>query len=202
MEQKVKDNLLQMRRFGRAGGHLTSLPVKVREATDKDIWPMYCLYSWLLTMGTGSLDTKPPDESVIETCKKDAQQSGCPCFVAEIAGQVVGFAYAEKFNRENGYRYTVKDYVFVHPEAQGEGVATQLLTALIAECTVRGFRQMITMVSDINNKAAIHLHEKCGFKEVGLLKAVGFKFDEWLDTMLMQRSLGPGDKTPEKEESK
>ncbi|MCD8339242.1 MAG: N-acetyltransferase family protein, partial [Burkholderiales bacterium] len=160
---------------------------------------MYCLYSWLLTMGTGSLDTRPPDTSVIEKCKEDAKNSNCPCFVAEIAGEVGGFAYAEKFTRENGYRFTVKDYVYVHPEAQGEGVATQLLSALIAECTVRGFRQMITFVGDKKNKAAIHLHEKCGFKEVGCLKSVGFKFDEWLDTILMQRALGPGSETPEKE---
>ncbi len=174
---------------------MNKLHINIRESTERDIESMYSLYSQLLTMGTGSLHVRPPDDREVARCKEDAANSGCPCFVAEVSGSVLGFAYAEVFSREHGYRYTVKDYVYVHPEAQGEGVATQLLTALIEECTKRGFRQMITYVGDSKNEAAIRLHKKCGFKEVGRLKAVGFKFDRWLETIVMQLTLGDGDKT-------
>ncbi len=174
---------------------MNKLQINIRESTEHDIDAMYSLYSQLLTMGTGSLHVRPPDESEVARCKVDAARSGCPCFVAEVSGSVLGFGYAEVFGREHGYRYTVREYVYVHPEAQGEGVATQLLAALIEECTKRGFRQMITYVGDSKNVPAIKLHKKCGFEEVGRLKAVGFKFDRWLDTIVMQRTLGDGNKT-------
>ncbi len=174
---------------------MNKLHINIRESTEHDIDAMYSVYSQLLTMGTGSLHVRPPDESEVSRCKEAASKSGCPCFVAEVSGSVLGFAYAEVFGREHGYRYTVREYIFVHPEAQGEGVATQLLAALIKECSKRGFRQMITYVSDSDNEAAIRLHKKGGFKEVGRLKAVGFKFDRWLETIIMQLPLGDGHKT-------
>ncbi|MCD7988674.1 MAG: N-acetyltransferase family protein [Klebsiella quasipneumoniae] len=172
---------------------MNSLQVNIRESTDDDNLAMSSIYSQLLALGTGSLADAPPSDEEIGRCKEDAAESGCPCFVAEVQGAIVGFAYAEKFSWEKGYRYTVKDYVYVHPEAQGEGVATQLLEALIAECEARGFRQMVNFVCDAKNEAAVNLHKKVGFKEIGRMKSIGFKFDEWLDTIVMQRPLGAGD---------
>ncbi len=170
-----------------------SLEVSIRNASKSDIESMLCLYSQIVVTGTGSLDLQLPAARDIERNREYAEEHNCPCFVAEVAGEVVGFAYVFPFMPEQGYQNTVCDHVFVHPEAQGDGVGTQLLTALIAKCEAEGYRQMIAYISDKENKAAVALHESCKFEKVGELKSVGWKFGRWLDTLVYQRVLQPGD---------
>lgn len=170
-----------------------SLEVSIRNASKDDIEAMLCLYSQIVVMGTGSLDLRLPSSKDIERTREYAEEHHCPCFVAEVSGEVVGFAYVLPFSPEQGYVNTVRDFVFVHPEAQGDGVGTQLLTALIAECESKGYRQMIAYIGDKENKAAIALHENCKFERVGELKLVGWKLGRWLDTLVYQRVLQPGD---------
>ena len=147
-----------------------SLEVSIRNASKDDIEAMLCLYSQIVVMGTGSLDLRLPSSKDIERTREYAEEHHCPCFVAEVSGEVVGFAYVLPFSPEQGYVNTVRDFVFVHPEAQGDGVGTQLLTALIAECESNG-----------------------KFERVGELKSVGWKLGRWLDTLVYQRVLQPGD---------
>jgi phosphinothricin acetyltransferase len=64
------------------------------------------------------------------------------------------------------------------------------MTPLIETCGARGFRQMIAVIGDSANAASIRLHEKFGFQHAGVFRDVGFKFERWLDTVLMQRALG------------
>ena len=69
------------------------------------------------------------------------------------------------------------------------------MTALIDACAAAGFRQMIGYI-DGANVASIKLHEGFGFRQVGYLPAVGYKFGRWTDSIMMQRSLGPGATEP------
>jgi phosphinothricin acetyltransferase len=86
----------------------------------------------------------------------------------------------------------VEDSIYVATGAQRRGIGRALLEALIQEAERRGFRQMIAVIGDSNQPASIALHAAAGFRLIGTLEGVGFKFDRWLDTVLMQRSLGPG----------
>ncbi len=172
------------------------LEVQIRNATEKDIPAMLCLYSQIVVLGTGTLDRQLPTEKEINRNREYAQDHGCPCFVAEVGGEIVGFAYAMPYSPEQGYKNSVTDHVFVHPEARGDGVGTQLLTALIAQCESIGYRQMIAYIGDKTNSVAIRLHEKCGFELAGELKSVGWKFGKWLDTVIYQKTLAPGATVP------
>jgi len=67
---------------------------------------------------------------------------------------------------------------------------------LIAAAEAGGFRQMVAVIGDSDNRASIALHERLGFHRVGTLHAVGWKHGRWLDSVLMQRPLGAGDRTP------
>jgi phosphinothricin acetyltransferase len=60
------------------------------------------------------------------------------------------------------------------------------------ECERRGFRQMIAVIGDSAQTPSIELHRALGFRLIGNVENVGYKFDRWLDTVLMQRALGPG----------
>jgi phosphinothricin acetyltransferase len=110
-------------------------------------------------------------------------------------GRVLGFAYAAPYRPRAAYRYTVEDSVYVAPEAVGRGIGMALLDALIETCTTIGFRQMVAVIGDSENRRSIRLHEKAGFVHAGTLEAVGYKFDRWVDSVTMQRALGPGSGT-------
>jgi phosphinothricin acetyltransferase len=52
---------------------------------------------------------------------------------------------------------------------------------------------MLAVIGDSANRASVALHLSLGFTAVGTFRAVGFKFGRWVDSVLMQRALGPGD---------
>jgi phosphinothricin acetyltransferase len=143
-----------------------------------------------------SFELTPPDAAEIARRRVDVLARGLPYVVAELAGAVVGFAYAAPYRLRPAYRYTVEDSVYVHRDAAGRGVGRELLERLIADCAAAGYRQMIGVIGDSGNAASIGLHAACGFARAGLLPAVGFKFGRWVDSVLMQRPLGEGDATP------
>jgi phosphinothricin acetyltransferase len=87
----------------------------------------------------------------------------------------------------------------VAPDLIGKGIGRLALTEIIQRCTAAGFRQMVAVIGDSANAASIALHERLGFRQAGVLTAVGFKFGRWVDSVLMQRALGPGDESLPKE---
>jgi L-amino acid N-acyltransferase YncA len=115
-----------------------------------------------------------------------------PFLVAESSdGLVVGYAYAGPYRLRPAYRFTVENSIYVDKDWLGRGVGKLLLLELIQSCEQRGMREMVAVIGDSANRASIELHSKAGFLPVGVLRDVGFKFGKWLDTVLMQLSLGP-----------
>jgi L-amino acid N-acyltransferase YncA len=118
-------------------------------------------------------------------------ESGLPWYVAEAPDlTILGYAYAGLFHPRSAYRYTVENAVYVDPASLRRGIGTALMQRLIEECGRRGYRQMIALIGEADNHASIRLHEKLGFRPVGVLADVGFKFDRWVSVPLMQRALG------------
>ena len=114
---------------------------------------------------------------------------GLPFLVAEVTGEVAGYAYAGPWRLKPAYRLTVEDSVFVAPDRTGSGVGRLLLTELLTACADAGLRQVIAVIADTGDPASAGLHSKCGFTEAGRLTGVGFKHGRWIDTLLMQRTL-------------
>jgi L-amino acid N-acyltransferase YncA len=150
------------------------------------------IYDHAVRHGTASFETEPPDETEMTRRFRALVDGGFPYLVAERDGAVVGYAYAGPYRTRPAYRYTVEDSIYISPAAQRRGVGRALLEELIAQCTARGFRQMIAVIGDSAQIASIELHRAAGFHYVGNLQNVGFKFGRWLDSVLMQRPLGPG----------
>ena len=110
----------------------------------------------------------------------------------EVDGAVAGYAYAGAFRERPAYRFTVEDSIYIAPDMHRRGIGRALLTRLLAEAEAAGFRQMIAVIGDSGQAASIAVHRACGFHDVGVFEAVGFKFGRWLDTVQMQRPLGKG----------
>ncbi len=169
--------------------------VAIRPATGTDIPAIAAIYAHHVRHGRASFETEPPDEAEMRRRHAANAGAGYPYLVAERGGVVVGYAYGSAYRPRAAYRDTVENSVYLRPDEAGRGTASALLAALIATCAECGFRQMIAVVGDSANTPSIKLHERHGFRLVGTLRSVGFKHGQWLDTVLLQRELGPGDST-------
>ena len=164
----------------------------IRPATPADIPAIAAIYDEAVRTGTASFELTPP--GVGEMARRHAAlvEGGYPYLVLEEEGAILGYAYAGAFRPRIAYRHTVENSIYVAPAAQGRGIGRALLEALVEECAARGFRQMVAVIGDSANTGSIALHAACGFAHIGVLAATGLKFGRWIDTVLMQRALGPG----------
>ena len=172
-----------------------SAGLQVRASREADLPSLTAIYAHHVLNGLASFEIEPPDEAEMRRRRSDVLARGLPYFVAERGGEVVGFAYAAPYRTRPAYRFTVEDSVYVHRDHVGHGVGATLLAVLIAACERAGCRQMIAVIGDSANHASIKLHERCGFALAGLLPSAGFKLGRWVDSVLMQRALGEGDRS-------
>ena len=164
--------------------------IGIRPATLADLPAIVAIYAHNVRTGTASFETEPPDLAEMTRRFQTLQDAGMPYVVAEADGKLLGYAYAGPYRARPAYRNTVEDSIYLDTAAQGRGVGTMLLQALIRECQARGFKQMVAVVGGgYENPGSAKLHARCGFREVGVLEKVGYKFDRWLDCLLMQRAL-------------
>jgi L-amino acid N-acyltransferase YncA len=173
-----------------------SEPVAVRDAAQHDFREIARIYDHHVLTGLASYEEEPPGEDEMLRRGSEARERGLPWLVAFTGrGAVVGYAYAMPYRLRSGYRYTLEDSIYVAPEDLRRGVGCALLGELIERCTMLGYRQMVAVIGDSANTASIGLHQKLGFRPVGMLPSTGFKHRRWVDTVLMQRALGDGDTT-------
>lgn len=166
--------------------------ISIRPAIAADIPGITEIYGHAVRHGTASFEIEPPSEAEMGRRFEELVDGDYPYFAADLDGTLSGFAYVKAFHARPAYRWTVEDSVYVAPAAIRTGVGRALLFRLIVECDMLGFRQMIGVIGDSANAASIELHRQAGFRVVGTFEAVGFKFGRWLDTVLMQRTLGEG----------
>ena len=167
----------------------------VRPSVENDVPAMLAIYAHHIKNGLGAFDPEPMHDEDIKRRRKNMLRRRLPHLVAERDGVVVGYAYAVPFRKRPAYRYAVKHSIYVHPDHLHSGIGRVLLPALIDACSAAGFRQMFAYV-DAENVPSQNLHEAFGFRRVGMLEGVGYKFGRWTDSLLMQRALGPGSTTP------
>jgi phosphinothricin acetyltransferase len=172
------------------------MPTALRPATLADIPAITAIYAHAVKYGTASFETEPPGEPEMADRFHALAAGGFPYLVAESGGAVRGYAYAGLYRARIAYRYTVENSVYVAPDCHRQGIGRALLDELVSQASGLGFRQMIAVIGDSAQTASIVLHRAAGFEMVGTFTAVGFKFGRWLDTVLMQRSLGNGAATP------
>lgn len=168
----------------------------IRQAAQRDVAAIQAIYAHHVLHGLASFEEEPPNEAEMERRRTEVQGRGLPYLVAEDpeeSSEVVGFAYAAPYRSRPAYRYALEDSVYVLPGKDGRGIGSALLRELIRLCEGLGYRQMIAVIGDRANQGSIRLHARCGFRDCGTLAAVGFKHGRWVDSVFMQRPLGPGD---------
>ena len=178
-----------------AQAQFTIVPAQLRHAAANA-----AIYAHHVRHGTASYEIEPPDEAEMAARMAKVIDAGWPWLVAcDPAGDVVGFAYASQFRDRAAYRFACENSIYVRHDRRGEGIGRALLELLIVAAERAGFRQMIAVIGGAE-EASARLHGACGFAEAGRLAAIGRKHGKWLDTLYMQRALGPGDAAPPEEE--
>ena len=167
----------------------------IRSAQMDDFASIQSIYAIEVREHTATFEITPPDMEEMTSRWRHITDMGLPYLVAELDGDIVGYAYASSYRSRPAYSHTVEDSVYVARDKHRQGLGCALLTELIHQCRDLGKRQMIAIIGDSRHNASIRLHENAGFRHVGTLEQVGWKLDRWIDSVIMQRSLvlGPDD---------
>lgn len=171
----------------------------IRPARPADASSIAAIYAHHVAHGTASFDTTPRTDADIAAKVAECAARGWPFLVAEIGGEVVGYAYATQFRDRPAYTSTCENSIYVAASHVTQGIGRTLLDALVEEACKSGFRQMIAVVGGAE-PASVALHLRAGFTEAGRMRSVGRKFGRWLDTLYLQRGLGVGDTEPPRNE--
>jgi phosphinothricin acetyltransferase len=162
----------------------------VRPVRAADLDQVAEIFGWYAVNSVATFEESPRPHAEWARHAGELAERGLPFLVAETGGEIAGYACAGPWRRKPAYRLTVEDSVFVAPGRTGSGTGRLLLTELLANCAEAGLRQVIAVIADSGDPASVGLHLACGFTQAGRLAGVGFKQGRWIDTLLMQRTLG------------
>jgi len=167
--------------------------VEVRPASAADLEAVQAIYAHHVLNGLASFEEAAPAREEIARRHGEVVGRGLPWLVAQYGDTIAGYGYCAPYRSRSAYRYSLEDSVYVHHEMQGRGIGSALLAELIRRCEAAGYRQLVAVIGDSAHAASIQLHARLGFLRVGTLRSIGFKFGRWVDSVVMQRPLGPGD---------
>jgi L-amino acid N-acyltransferase YncA len=169
--------------------------LRIRPSAEADLPEITRIYGHAVAHGTGTFELDVPDEAEMARRREAVLGNGLPWLIAERGGRTLGYAYANHFRPRRAYRFCLEDSIYLDDAARGQGVGRVLLAELLAQCEARGARQMLAVIGDSANAGSVGVHRACGFEDVGVFKAAGWKFGRWLDVVLMQKALGEGGAT-------
>jgi L-amino acid N-acyltransferase YncA len=164
----------------------------IRPCFEMDLQFVQLIYAHHVLTGTGSFETEPPDLKEMTARWTHVAAREWPYLVAcgvEDPTRIFGFAYAAQFRDRAAYARTFEDSVYVAANAQGRGIGAALLNALLSQLDAMQAREVVALIGDSANMASIRVHARTGFRQIGVMTDVGFKYGRWLDVVLMQRTL-------------
>jgi L-amino acid N-acyltransferase YncA len=169
--------------------------LNLRPSTDADVPAITAIYAHHVLHGTGTFETTTPTEAEMAARRADVLAKGLPYLVADQGGRVLGFAYCQWFKPRPAYRFSAEDSIYLDADAAGQRIGHKLLGELIKQAEAVGLRKLIAVIGDSDNVRSIGVHRAVGFRHVGTIESCGWKFGRWLDIVLMEKSLGEGNRT-------
>jgi L-amino acid N-acyltransferase YncA len=147
------------------------------------------IYSDFVLHSCATFEEEPPTLDEMLARRANTLANALPFLVAEIDGQVGGFAYLSVYRPRSAYRFTVETSIYIAPHLQGRGLGVSLLGELMRLAEAGPWHETLAIIGDSNNQPSIRLHQRLGFRHVGTLENVGYKHRRWIDAVIMQRTL-------------
>jgi phosphinothricin acetyltransferase len=168
----------------------TPFQFTIRDATLADLPSVREIYNHYVRNSTITFDEKAMTFAALRAKFAKVSKLGMPFLVAENpSGQLLGYAYVYPWKEKAAYRFTVENSIYLGPAATGKGLGTVLMKELLDRSKAAGIKEVIAVIADRGAESSIELHKRFGFREIGQMGRVGFKFGRWLGTVLMQKSL-------------
>jgi L-amino acid N-acyltransferase YncA len=162
----------------------------IREAVPADLPWVRAIYNHYVLNSVVTFDEVPMTLRALRHKFASAKKLGMPFIVAvSPTDQILGYAYVYPWKEKAAYRYTVENSIYLGPASTGKGLGKALLGELIERSRAAGLKEIIAVIADKGAEASVAMHTKFGFTEQGHMGKVGFKFDRWIGTVLMQKSL-------------
>jgi phosphinothricin acetyltransferase len=168
----------------------------LRPSQEPDLPAITAIYGHHVLHGSGTFETEPPTLADMRARRAEVLARHLPFLVAEEGGHIVGFAYCNWFKPRPAYRFSAENSIYLAPDAHRRGLGRALLAELAAQAQAAGVRKLIAVIGDSANAGSIGVHRSVGFEQVGVLKSCGWKFERWLDVVLMEKTLGAGNSRP------
>jgi L-amino acid N-acyltransferase YncA len=166
------------------------LSVNLRAAEATDCYAIMEIYNFYIENSVVTFDEQRMDLSAWEQKLEYLNKLKLPFIVAASdQGEILGFAYVAPWRQKSAYRTTVEDSIYLRPAATGKRIGTKLLEELLIQAKAAGVKEVVAVISDSGAESSVRLHQQFGFTRQGHLGKVGYKFDRWLGTILMQKSL-------------
>jgi phosphinothricin acetyltransferase len=159
-------------------------PVTIRHATPADAEAIRSIYNYEVEHETATFDLVPRTLED-QLAWQNARQGAFCVFVADRAGDVVGFGALSPYKERAAYRTTVEDSVYVRRDLARLGIGRIMLQHLLDTASAGGFHSVMARITTLS-EGSIALHRAMGFEMVGIEREVGRKFNRWLDVALMQ----------------
>lgn len=177
--------------------HNRAMPPDIRAAADTDAERVAAIFGGYVRQSIATFVEEPPTvDDWVERIAR-AHEAKLPFLVVETDERVTGFAYCTTYRPHAAYRYTVEDSIYIAPEASGQGLGGHLLAALLDGLAPTEIRQVVAVIAAAagtrHETPSMVLHRRLGFVEVGRLPAVGYKYGQWADTVLLQKDMRPED---------
>lgn len=163
--------------------------VTILDAGEEHLREIQKIYSYHVINGNASWEYKAPEIGEIKKRFDAVKKNGFPYLVALKENKVAGFSYANYYRIREGYKFTVEDTIYIHPDFQRQGFGKILLRKLIEKLKESGIKNIIAVIGDNDNIGSVKLHESMGFEKCGVLPKIGFKHDKWLDCVLMVKHI-------------
>jgi L-amino acid N-acyltransferase len=162
--------------------------IVIRPATLADLPSLVDIYNYAVLETTATFDLEAQTVAERQAWFAGHSPDVHPLIVAEEDGTVLGYSGLLPYRTKPAYRHTVELSIYVHPEAQGRGIGKQLMRSIIVRAQEIGHHVIIAGITG-GNESSFRLHEQFGFREVGILREVGYKFGKWHDVHFYQLTL-------------
>ena len=164
----------------------------LRPSQEPDLPAITAIYGHHVLHGSGTFETEPPTLADMTARRAEVLVRHLPFLVAEEGGRILGFAYCNWFKPRPAYRFSAEDSIYLSAQTAGKGWGRMLLAELCQAAEKAGIRKLIAVIGDSGNAGSIGVHKSVGFEHVGIVSGCGWKFNRWLDIVMMEKALGHG----------
>ncbi|MFP3464519.1 GNAT family N-acetyltransferase [Leifsonia sp. SIMBA_070] len=190
LEEEYQERRVLPRHLRKQEPPETPFEYAIREVRPEDLPHIREIYNHYVANSTVTFDE---DAMTLREWKSKyayLKKLGMPFIVAESpSGQILGYALVQPWKQKRAYRFTVENSIYLGAASTGKGLGPVLMQELIDRSKAAGLKEIIAVIADKGAEASIRMHENFGFTEIGRMGRVGYKFDRWLGTVLMQKSL-------------